>query len=241
MLSLPVPVLSCRPHRRCCGRRRSRTLETPRLPDETRPRLSSRRAPTRTPFSRPVPNSPPVATRLNPLSRHAPEPSSCVSPPTAAPLSPERDTRPTFLEHTQTEPSTERIQTEPSTERIQTEPSTERDTRPTLASRRRRRQPSPPPRPLWSSLSRSSLKPPCPPLADRLLPPPASTTESPSSLPAPSRPLLRLPQTIHSDARPGSPPIYQQTGSPTHRQPPPVPRSSSAPPAPLATRLPLSR
>jgi len=87
MLSLPVPVLSCRPRRRCCGRRRSRVLATPRLPDETRPPSSP---------PRPNPNS---LSRLvpEPPSRHAPEPSSCVSPPTATPL-PSRETRPTFLE-----------------------------------------------------------------------------------------------------------------------------------------------
>lgn len=89
MLSLPVPVLSCRPRRRCCGRRRSRVLATPRLPDETRP------PPLLPP--RPNPNSP-LASRPEPsFSRHAPEPSSCVSPPTATPP-PSRETRPTFLE-----------------------------------------------------------------------------------------------------------------------------------------------
>jgi hypothetical protein len=90
MLSLPVPVLSCRPRRRCCGRRRSRVLATPRLPDETRPPpLSSRRAPTRTPLSRLVPNPPSRDTHPNP------PPAS--RPPTATPP-PSRETRPTFLE-----------------------------------------------------------------------------------------------------------------------------------------------
>lgn len=173
MLSPSALVLSCRPHRRCCGRRRSRTLATPRLPDETRPRLSSRRAPTRTPL---------LASRPEPSSRcDQPDPSSCVSPPTATPPSPERDTRPTFLERTQTEPSTERIQTKPSSSA--TTPHSPLSPSPPLTA--------PPPRPLSSSLSRSSLKLSLPSLRRS---PPVSSSIDHRILVLPASPLTPVPE-----------------------------------------------
>ena len=203
------------------------------------PDSPSRRAPPRTPLSRLVPNSPPVAPHPELPSRvssRTPLPSRPARPLLLR-LAPDRHSTlprarhaPLLLERTQTEPSTERIQTEPSSS------ATTLHSPLAVAVANR-----PAPRPLWSSLSRSSLK--------LSLPSPRRSSLGPSSidhrilvlLANPLRPFSRPPQTIHSDARPGSPPIYQQTGSPTHRHPLPNPCLFSAPPAPLATRLPLSR
>jgi len=114
-------VLSCR-LAVAVGRRRSRVLATPRLPDETRP-----------PPPPPLPNGNSLASRPEPPSRHAPEPSSCVCP--RLPLPPPSRHAPPSSSATQTEPS----------------PSA---SRPNVPQARPRRPPSPPTPPTPATANR---------------------------------------------------------------------------------------
>ncbi len=99
------------------------------------------------PSSRLVPNSPSRVPSRTPLRRDQPEPSSCVSPPTAAPPSPPATHAP---------PSSSALRLNPPRSASRPNPPPSATTPLSLLAVAAANRPAP--RPLWSSLSRSSLK-----------------------------------------------------------------------------------